>query len=212
MSNLSDLILVKLAPSEPDYVSITTFDNIHGRSLRFLVSRTNLIQLTALEQPDPVIDTDIGSYIQITRMRSNVHFKLTWLHTNSRNDVTGYIHTFSIPIEKVRAVVHGKAIAHLENRTDSKPKASLIFTDSGYNMLHRCCQDKLNRHALRKFFRDNFNYGRDERLIIYPDNWIKGFYFQAAKDSYEGGIVRHEETVSGKDGRKHKKIYYSIHT
>ena len=212
MSNLSELILVKMAPSEPDFVSISIFDIIHGRSLRFLVTKTNLIQLTALDQPDPVIDTDIGSYIQISRMRSTVHFKLTWLHMDSRNEVTGYIHSFSIPIEKVREVVRGQSITHLEKLTDRKPKASLIFTDSGYNMVRRSCQDKLNRHALKKFFRDNFNYGREERLIIYPDNWIRGFYFQSCNDSYAGGIVRHEGTVTGRDGQEHKKVYYAVHT
>lgn len=212
MSNLSDLILVRLTPAEPDFISIHTFDIVHGSSLRFLVYKKNLIQLTSLDQPDPIIDTDLGSYIQISRMRSYVHFKVTWLSTNSRNDVSGYIHSFDVPIEKVRAAVRGRYVMHLEKLNVDKGKASLVFTDSANCLLHRIGKDKLSRQALKKFFRDHFDYGREERLIIYPDNWIKGFYFQSSNDSYAGGIVRHEGTVIGKDGQEHKKVYYAVHT
>ena len=85
-----------------------------------------------------------------------------------------------------------------------------MITESGHHLLHKYCQDKLTKHALRRFFRDHFNYGRDERLVIYPDAWVNGFYFQC--DRMNGGIVRHEDVVMGKDGREYKKVFYALHT
>jgi len=208
MSNFADCILVKLVPSEPDFVALTTFDIYHGKSMRFLLRKNDL--KTLLDDDKPVLDTDIGSYIQISRYQTKVHFKLTWLHQDFRNDVTGYIHAFDLPTEKLQAVLNGQKAHHVEYVTDGKPKAKLTFTDSSHHYIRKICQDKLEKHAVRRFFRDHFNYGKDEQLIIYPDNWVKGFYFQC--DRLNGGIARHEDFIIGKNGCEYKKVYYAIHT
>ena len=208
MSNFKDVILVKLTPSEPSFIGITTFDIIHGRSMRFLVFKDTLNRLFSGE--NYILDSDIGNYLCMTKKRNSILFRLTLLHPDSRNNVTGYIHEFELPAEKVRAAIQGETVNHIERLSAEKPKAKLVFTDSGNQMLTACCKDKLGRNAIRKFFRDSFNYGKDERFIIYPDTWVKGFYFQS--DSYNGGIVRHEGTVMGRDGQKHRKIYYAVHT
>lgn len=208
MSNFGDCILVKLVPSEPDFVALSTFDIFHGKSSRFFLRRTDLLAL--LDSDKPLLDTDIGSYIQATLYQSKVHFKLTWLRQDFRNDVTGYIHSFDLPVEKLRKVLNGQRVHHVEYITDEKSKAKLVLTDSSHYQIGKICQDKLTRHALRRFFRDHFNYGSDERLLIYPDIWVKGFFFQC--DRLNGGIVRHEDVVTGKDGREYKKVFYALHT
>ena len=210
MSNFAECTLIKLVPSEPHFVALTTFDIFHGRSTRFLLRQKDLVTLVNDENANPVLDTDIGSYIQITRQANHLHFKLTVLHQDYRNDVTGYVRYFELPISKINALLEGFSIHHVEYDRDEKPKAQLMITESGHHLLHKYCQDKLTKHALRRFFRDHFNYGRDERLVIYPDAWVNGFYFQC--DRMNGGIVRHEDTVKGKDGREHKKIFYALHT
>lgn len=208
MSNFKDVILVKLIPSEPDFMALTTFEIYHGKSSRFLLRKKDLSDL--LNNEGFLLDTDIGSYIQVTRNRNKVHFRLTWLSQNFRNDVTGYIHDFDIPIEKVRAALSGQRIHHVEYVTCEKDKARLTMTDGANCLLSRICQDKLTKHALRRFFRDHFNYGPEERLVIYPDSWVNGFYFQC--DRLSGGIVRHEENVIGRDGKEHRRVYFAMHT
>ena len=210
MANFAECTLIKLVPYEQKFIALTTFDIFHGRSTRLLLFRKDFEALVNDEFANPMLDTDIGSYIQITRHNMHLHFKLTILHQDYRNDVTGYIRYFELPIEKINALLNGKSIHHVEYDRDEKAKAQLIITESGHHQLHKYCQDKLTKHALRRFFRDHFNYGRDERLMIYPDNWVKGFYFQC--DRLNGGIVRHEEFVTGKDGREYEKVFYAIHT
>jgi len=212
MVNFANVILVKLVPTEPMFIAITTFDVKHRKSSRFLVLKSDLKRLTEPGYDGRVIvDTDIGSYIRIARINSTVHFRLTWLRHNSNNEVSGYVHDFEIPLEKVRAVINLQAVHHVEYPDKERDKARVVLTDSCHQYLNRLRQDKLTRHAIRCFFRDNLNYGRDERLVIYPDSWVNGFYFNSSSN-LEGGIVRHEETVTGKDGRKHKKVYFSVHT
>ena len=210
MANFAECTLVKLIPSEPDFVALTTFDIFHGRSTRFLISQQDLRALVNDENASPVLDTDIGSYIQITRHAMHLHFRLTLLHQDFRNNVTGYVHYFELPVSKINALLSGQSIHHVEYDREEKAKAQLTITESGHHQLRKYCQDKLTKHALRRFFRDHFNYGREERLVIYPDNWVKGFYFQC--DRLNGGIVRHEDVVTGKDGREHKRIFYAVHT
>ena len=166
MSNFGDCILVKLVPSEPDFVALSTFDFFHGKSSRFFLRKTDLLEL--LDSDKPLLDTDIGSYIQATHYQSKVHFKLTWLRQDFRNDVTGYIHSFDLPVEALRKVLNGQKVHHVEYITDEKPKAKLVLTDTSHYQIGKICQDKLTKHALRRFFRDHFNYGPDERLLILP--------------------------------------------
>ncbi len=210
MANFSECTLIKLVPSEPYFVALTTFDIYHGRSRRFLLQKKDLAALVHDEEASRVLDTDIGSYIEINRRAMHLHFKLVLLHHDFRNDVTGYVHCFELPVERITALLNGQSIHHVEYAVEERPKAQLTITESGHHLPQKICQDKLSKHALRRFFRDHFNYGQDERLVIYPDSWVNGFYFQC--DGLDGGIVRHEDVVRGKDGREHRRVFYAVHT
>ena len=160
MDNFTNVILAKLIPAEPMFVAITTFDIRHRKSGRFLVLKKDLRELCE-HDGKLIIDNDIGSYIRIIRNNKTVHFKITWLRHDFNNEVTGYIHEFDLPVEKVQAVLNLQAVHHVEYPNQNKEKAMLSFTDSGHQQLNYLRHDKLNRHALRRFFRDNLNYGRD---------------------------------------------------
>ena len=88
--------------------------------------------------------------------------------------------------------------------------ARSIGLDKYADIMEAARKKNVSSDALRRFFRDHFNYGRDERLVIYPDSWANGFYFQC--DRLTGGIVRHEDVVKGRNGREYKKVYYAMHT
>ncbi len=51
----------------------------------------------------------------------------------------------------------GRKVHHVEHVSDMKPKAKLIFSSESHALLKEYCQDKLVRHALKRFFRDLFN-------------------------------------------------------
>ena len=98
MANFAECTLIKLVPSEPYFVALTTFDIFHGRSTRFLIRQKDLVTLVNDENASPMLDTDIGIYIQITRRNKHLCFKLTLLHQDYRNEVTGYVCYFELPI------------------------------------------------------------------------------------------------------------------
>jgi len=210
MSNFADCTLIMLEPSEPCLVALRTYDVHHGRSNRFYMHQKDLAALVNDENASPVLDTDIGSYVEITRRAMHLHFKLTLLHQDYRDNVTGCVQYFELPIDKVYNLLSGQSIHHVEHVTEEKQKAQLTITEGGHHMIHQLCQDKLTKHALRRFFRDHFNYGRDELIQVFSDTWVNGFYFQC--DRMNGGIVRHEDTVKGKDGKEYKKVFYAMHT
>ena len=62
MSNFAECTLVKLVPSEPYFVALTTFDIYHGRSTRFLLQKKDLENLVNDPDASRILDTDIGSY------------------------------------------------------------------------------------------------------------------------------------------------------
>lgn len=212
MNSFTDRILINICPSGDDLIAISTYDILHGKSSRFMMMKNELSEILSSDSPTPILDTDLGNYIRVSRNRKEVHFKLTWLRNDFRNDVTGYVLDFDIPVEKLEKALSGRKVHHVEHLSDTQEKARLTFTDSGNVMLNKVCADKLTKHAIRRFFREHFNYGDQERLIIYPDNWIKGFYFQSAYSGYEGSIVRHEDIITGKNGREYRKIFYALHT
>ncbi len=210
MSNFAECTLVKIVPSEPYFAALTTYDINHGRSSRFLLRLNDLATLVTDENANPVLDTDIGSYIEITRRSMHLHFKLTLLHQDYRNNVTGYVQCFELPICKVFDLLCSKSIHHVHYERDGREKAQMSITESGHQQIRSLCRNKLTKHALRRFFRDNFNYGSDELVMIYPDTWVNGFYFQG--DWITGGIVRHEDIITGKNGREYKKVFFAVHT
>ena len=208
----ADCILVKLSPSSPHLIALTTYDVFHGASSRFLLLKSDLETLAEDENASSIVDTDIGNYVEISRNGAHLQFRLTLLNRNFRNEVTGYVHDFHLSISNIQATLEGQAVCHVEHTREERSKAQLMIKENSHQMIRKVCQDKLIKHALRKFFRDHFNYGTDELLVIHPDSWIKGFYFHSAYNKFNGGIVLHEDKVKGKNGRMYRKVYYSIHT
>ena len=58
MSNFAECTLIKLVPSEPYFVALTTFDIYHGRSTRFLLHQKDLANPFVDYEVIPVIDID----------------------------------------------------------------------------------------------------------------------------------------------------------
>lgn len=204
MNIYPDAILITLTLSEP-FVSLQTYDEKHGKSQRFYLSKQSL-----LNNESGVTETDLLNVCTLTTIDNGIRFKMLWLHSNYNDDVCGYQQTFFIPTGKIAKVLAGESVKHLSYSPVQMPKASIFLTLTAHKTIAEA--DKLNLHAIRRFFRDNFCYGRDEHIVVQQDEWVKGFYFFSTVSRYEGGIVLHEAAVIGKDGRPHRKVFYGLHT
>ena len=209
MSIYLNAILVTLSLSEP-FVCIRTYDEKHGRSQRFFINKSTLLNQLGDDAEGNSTEADILNFCTIARIGTSIRFNMFWLHGSYNDDICGYRQTFVVPVDKVSRVLAGEKVKHLSHIPACQPKADVFFTQTAHRAI--AALDKLKRHALRKFLRDNFCYGRDEHLVIQQDEWVNGFYFFSTTSRYEGGIVPHETTVMGKDGKQHVKAFYGLHT
>ena len=202
-------ILVTLSLSEP-FVCIKTFDEIHGRSQRFFISKSALQSQLCDDAEGNSTEADILNFCTISHIGDALRFNMFWLHGNFNDDISGYRQTFFVPIDKVSKVLAGETIKHMSHVPACQAMADIFFTQTAHKAI--AALDKPKRHALRKFLRNNFCYGRDEHLVVQQDEWVHGFFVFSATSRFEGGIVPHETRVMGKDGKPHVKVFYGLHT
>ena len=201
-------ILITLAGSGL-FVSITTFDLKHRRSQRFYLSKNTLYDQLGEHAESSVIERDLHNFCDVAHARDGIRFWMLWLHDNG-DELKGYQQRFIVPVKLVVKALAGETVKYMYHEPVYKNKAPLFLTRSAHKAIAEA--DKLKRHAIRKFFRDNFDYGDVEHLAIQRDDFIHGFYFTSTVSKYSGGIVLHETEVTGKDGKQYPKIYYSVHT
>ena len=209
MSIFSNPIIVTLSDTEP-LVSLQTYDAKHGWSQRFYLTKEALHSQLSDGVEHSVTETDLMNISTVSRISNSICFRMFWLHGNYDDDIVGYQQTFTVPVDKVEKVMAGGMIKYLSYTPICKGTADIFFTKTAHEAIAE--MDKLKRHALRRFLRDNFNYGRDEHLVVQKDEWINGFCFFSATNRYEGGIVLHDTKIKGKDGKPYPKLYFGLHT
>ena len=163
------------------------------------------------ETSSAYIEQDLLNFGRVESIDNDIHFSLFWLHSNTHDELTGYQQHITIPASKMLSVLAGETVKHLSYAA-VQGKARLSFMPSANEAIADIAQDKLKRHALRRFFRDNLNYGHNEHLFIQRDEWVQGFYFCSSASRFDGGITLHGTEVAGKDGKRYSKVYYGIHT
>ncbi|MBR2661987.1 MAG: hypothetical protein IKE15_11440 [Clostridia bacterium] len=216
MSIFTNPIIVTLSVNDM-FVYLQTYDPKHSWSQRFYLTKESLSSQLAdtveSSVTDSVTECDLLNVCNVSRIGNSIRFRLFWLHGNYDNDLHGYQQTVLVPVDVAKRVLAGERIKYLSTSPENKEKARIFFTKTASEVIADTAKDKLKRHALRKFFRDHFNYGREEHLVVMEDRWINGFYFFSSTGSrYEGGIVLHEDEVTGKDGKPYRKAYYALHT
>ena len=207
MSIFNDPILVTLSSNDP-LVYLQTCDPEHSWSERFYLTVEALTSQLADDAENSVTECDLLNVCNVARIGNSIRFRVFWLHGNNADELHGYQQTFFVPVETVRSALSGKMIKCLSY--SSRDKANIFFTATAHKAI--AAQDKMSRHAFRKFLRDHFNYGKEEQLVIQRDEFVNGFYFFCTGSSYNGGIVLHKDEVIGKDGKPHHKVYYGLHT
>ncbi len=209
MSIFNNPIIVTLSCNDI-LVSIQSYEPKHGWSQRFYLTKEALnSQLT--DHPDgSVTETDLLNVCNVARIGNSIRFRFFWLYGVYDDELHGYQQTITIPVEKVKTSLAGGRVKHLSYTPVYKDKADIFFTQTAHKAIAEA--DKLQRHAIKRFFRDNFNYGREEHLVVQQDEWVRGFYFFSTVSRYEGGIALHTDKVKGKDGKMYQKLYFGLHT
>jgi hypothetical protein len=158
-----------------------------------------------------MLDLDLNNIVYICRNGSRLIWKAFWLSVDDADQAAGYLQRFSLPIALCQRALQGETVRCLAYMPETRPKAELCFTTEAYQAIRSICKNPRAKNALRKFFRDNFNYG-DESLLITRDSFTRGFFFSSLITSYAGGIVPHESQVRGKNGRIYPRICFGLHT
>ena len=208
MNIFNNPILITLSNSGL-FVAIVTYDQMHGRSQRFLLSKDILHDQLRDHDEGSSIERDLHNFCDVARARDGIRFRLSWLR-NCGNELKGYQQRFIVPIDLVSKALAGETIKYMYHEPVYKNKAPLSFTRSAHEAIAGA--DKLKRHAIRRFFRDHFDYGDVEYFTVQRDEFIHGFYFRSMVSKFNGGIALHRTEVTGKDGENHPKVYYGIHT
>lgn len=209
MNIFNNPVLITLTDSDP-FVTIQTYDQKHGHSQHFYLHKASLQGQLGENAEGVVTEADLLNFCTVARARDSIRFKFCWLHGNYDDDVCGYEQKVFLPINKAIEALNGNRVKHMSYSPVYRDKADIHLTPSAHQAI--AAMDKMKRHALRKFFRDNFDYGRREHLVIQSDAFVRGFFFYSSVSKYNGGIVLHETEVIGKDGKPHRKVFYGLHT
>lgn len=205
-SNFSGVILVNLCLSG-DFVEIQTFSVEYGRSHRFLLLRCKLESVFSGRE-SYVLDTDLASFIRLTRTGSGICFHITWVSRSwNSNAISGHEDMFTLPDANIEDLLAGKKIQRAIRIDQPQGKATIRFTEGAMHKVGR--MSKSIRRALSKALRDNFNYGSDATVHVYGD-FGHDLYFDS--DGLCGGLVLHKGVLTGRDGREYQKSRYEIHT
>ena len=89
-------MLVTLVPESSDFITLQTYDPVHGKSQRFYVSRPDLTSLCTADMP--LMDTDLNNYLIARNYKGMVSFKVCWLSVNWQDEAAGYIQRFTLPV------------------------------------------------------------------------------------------------------------------
>ena len=198
--------IVTLEPNDR-FITLRTLDALHGRSCRMFVDGKRLYCWLDTPTGDSFMDYDCGSFIVMHRYGSVVHVRQTWVQVDLQNNLCGYTQNFDLPVADLFAVLVAEITVKTLVAIESKRgHASITITNGAHRQIKAL--DKRQRRALSKAMRDNFRW-KDSHVCLYAD-WEKDFSF--VDQHMNGGLCLHETFVIGRDGKRHSKLYYQVHT
>lgn len=209
MNPIDHSILITLSP-DGKYLALTTYNRIRKRSHRFLINRSEFERVLCTDEL--VLFRDLYSFAVIAKHDEKVCFEITWLKNTGDASVQGYVQSFVLPLDKAMSAFWGNTVRHVHQEKTEWQKAKLVFPENTQKYIRKIYEDKMTKRALSKFFRDHFNYGAEEELIITPDPWVSGFCFRSTKSDFAGGIVQHKYDKRGNGGKPYSVSNFTVHT
>ena len=194
--------------STGNFVTLKTYDTLHGNSMRMYIDANKLYHWIDSEAQSAYIDHDCGSFTILRRMsKETISVRLTWLHAIGGGNVKGYTQEFDLLTDDLMAVLlTDDRVRTLVSLDDKPSQAQLTITNGAHRQIRAL--DKHQRRALSKALRDSFKW-KNSCLCLYAD-WGSDFSFVEQKLS--GGLCLHNTRVAGKDKKLHSKLCYQVHT
>ncbi len=197
-------ILVSLVP-DGNFIALKTLSRRYHCSPRFLMS----IELARffLDGTNPVLyDADLNNFLSVYYVDAGtLLFRVYWLQNTGKDQLAGHQESFELPAGMLFEAINGNPGKYITN----KPAAQcpIIVNTSAQNMIRDL--NKPERRALSKALRDNWHWSHAETINLYKD-WNSSFCF--VSDTISGGLCRHVDMITGRDGKPRERIRYSVHT
>lgn len=216
MKNADNSMLVTVsspATWEDDFISIRTFDTGIGSKGRFLINAEAMSRWYMHDPERPFFDEDCGNLLTVRRENEGFHFKLWWTRDGYydggfffRDGLTARIREFSLTWQELHNLFYpGNTVRKAVRIRNEYPAPQRKVTFTSRAMHSIAGLNKVERKALRKFFRDAFRwYG--ESPITVCDDGSKSFFFRET-GGICGGIILTERRVKG-----HPAFSYEMHT
>ena len=188
-------------------VVLRILDALHGRSYRMFVDSDALYRWLDQSDGSSFMDYDCGSFVVMHRRRETVHVRQTWVQSDYRSGICGYTQDFELSLDDLMTViVTNISIRKLVKLGSNREIPSVTITNGAHRQLKKL--DALHRRALSKHLRDTCCW-KGSHVCLYAD-WDKDFGF--VDQRVTGGLCLHETHVVGRDGKKHRKLCYQLHT
>lgn len=203
-------ILYKLSKNG-ELIAITTISRRLGSKGRFLIVTENLQKWFEGDRSCSFFDADCGNFLQISdHGGKDLAVRITWLSSYSDGSVSGNIQHFTISRIDLRNLLQWDGLPEMRRLYKPMRRQAKIIMDARCHM----SDNKLVRRAFIKAMRDNFQWGEDERIYLYPD-YSSGYSFTEYVEHVphiSGGLIAHWGNLQARNGRTYTKVTFSIHT
>ena len=191
-------------------LSIQTTDRDHGRSQRFL-AQAHLLQKLVDGALASHCDNDLHNFLKVfTLDREHLCFHIWWLReTGSRlGTLEGCHQSFVLPTETLRRALAGEEVRCMLLDRNGDTRCPISLAPSGHEVVKGL--NKRERRALAKALSRSFRW-RFDAVELMKDWERKSFFFRSSH-SINGGFILSSCMVTGRDGKEHEALSYSVHT
>ncbi len=206
-----DLARVSFKPDD-EFVALQIYDGtIRRRLSTFLICRDKLAALAEGTTP-AMLDSDLNNTLRVYRSGNDLlKFTVYFVrHEDNLGRFEGIAERFVLPVSDIlQVLVLNSEITRLIRKNQPLEQARIELGFNAHRRIKELCKDPIEKRALSKAFRDHFMYGKGEEVFITDD--FDGFFFELI-GSYNGGLIRHEGKVLGRDKKLRPSIHYEIHT
>lgn len=200
---MDDRVLVKFSAAK-HYIDIRTISREQKSPRSFVVPRSDF---ATLERDGHMIARDMHSFAEFDRniIRGIVTICFTWLN-NDGYQYVGWKQIVSVPYKALMdfALSGQKTWSVLSIEPQNNPR----FVFECPEQLQTCVENKIVRHKLVRFLRDNFKWWGSDKICFYNDFAAYSFCFQEFRSEalgITGGLIYHT-------GENLSQGHYSIHT
>ncbi len=210
-------ILVSFRPTGFGYIALHINGFSRGRSDEFFISRENFSRwLDQVPWCSPTfLDSDLSSFLKVDDLNGGrLRFTIFWFKSAGDNQFSGHKDTFILPFREVfQAVELQKPKQLCAAVEDGHPQARITLSDNAHRKVRRLRGKKLQRRAFSKAMRDSFHW-RGSKIELFSD-FDQDFSFRESRGQdvgIIGGLCLSQNEVVGKDGRRHPRYSYTVHT